>query len=154
VTDEAHKSAVDNFGFHPGRGIEAIITLLTLGKCLKKNALKPVKTSDGGNIKLVDGLSVAQGPNYALAKRLQHWRAMVAYNAGHTVSSNIAPSTATLSVVSNKTFAWAYGGMPYFKPYEIFQQETTNAVMEAMLVADVTLKDSAVRLPIIVNNFL
>ena len=43
-----------------------------------------------------------------------------------------------------RTFAWAYGGMPYFKPYEIFQQETTNAVMEAMLVADVTQKDSSV----------
>ena len=34
--------------------------------------------------------------------------------------------------------------MPYFKPYEIFQQETTNAVMEAMLVADITQKDSSV----------
>ena len=34
--------------------------------------------------------------------------------------------------------------MPYFKPYEIFQQDTTNAVMEAMLVADVTQKDSPV----------
>ena len=65
----------------------------------------------------------------ALAKRLQHWRAMVAYNNGHRVSSNIAPSTATLSVVSNRTFGWAYGGMPYFPPYEIFQQETTNAIM-------------------------
>lgn len=55
----------------------------------------------------------------ALAKRLQHWRAMLAYQAGHVVSSNIAPSTATLSVVSNRTFAWAYGGMPYFKVVNI-----------------------------------
>ncbi len=51
---------------------------------------------------VVDGLSVAQGPNYALAKRLQHWRAVVEYSAGRVVSSNIAPSTATLSVVSNR----------------------------------------------------
>ena len=29
-------------------------------------------------------------------------------------------------VIHNKTFAWAYGGMPYFK-FEIFKQETTNA---------------------------
>ena len=58
---------------------------------------------------------------------------MLAYENGHTVSSNIAPSTATASVVSNKTFEWAYGGMPYFKPYEIFQQQTTNAVMGGML---------------------
>jgi len=89
----------------------------------------------------VDGLSVAQGPNYALAKRIQHWRCMIAYanpdNKG-VVSSHVAPSTATLSVVSNRTFGWAYGGMPYFKPYEIFQQETTNALMASVLIYDVT----------------
>lgn len=68
---------------------------------------------------------------------------MIAYDQGHVVSSNIAPSTATLSVVSNRTFGWAYGGMPYFKPYEIFQQETTNGVMGAMLIYDTTDKKSA-----------
>ena len=57
------------------------------------------------------------GPNYALAKRMQHWRAMIAFDAGCTVSSNVAPSTATISVTSNKMFARAYIGMPYFKPY-------------------------------------
>ena len=31
-------------------------------------------------------------------------------------------------MLHNKTFAWAYGGMPYFG-YEIFKQDTTNAVM-------------------------
>jgi len=66
---------------------------------------------------------------------------MVAYenpkNKG-VISSHIAPSTATLSVVSNKTFGWAYGGMPYFKPYEIFQADTTNSLMAAQLIYDVT----------------
>lgn len=84
-------------------------------------------------INLVDGLSVAQGPNYGLAKRMQHWRACIAFEEGHTVSSMVAPSTATISVIHNRTFAWAYGGMPYFK-YEIFKQETTNAVMAALLM--------------------
>ena len=85
---------------------------------------------------------MAQGPNYALAKRLQHWRAMLWFEAGGVVSSNIAPSTATISVVSNRSFGWAYGGMPYFKPFEIFQQETTNALMAALLIADTTQRDS------------
>lgn len=143
IPEEAHAAAVRNFGYHPGRLLEAFINLISFGKYLQKNALKPIKTSDGGSLKVVDGLSVAQGPNYALAKRLQHWRAAVEFAAGRTVSSNIAPSTATLSVVSNRTFAWAYGGMPYFKPYEIFQQETTNAVMEALLVADITQTDNS-----------
>lgn len=106
-----------------------------IAKQLKSNVMKPA--GSGKDIYFVNGISVAQGPNYALAKRLQHWRAMLAYNAGCTVSTNIAPSTATASVVSNITFKWAYGGMPFFKPYEIFWQETTNAVMAAMLVHDV-----------------
>jgi hypothetical protein len=139
VPDAAHRAATKNYGWHPGRLVEAFIQLASMGKFLKKNALPSLKN----NIKVVDGLSVAQGPNYALAKRLQHWRSMIEFDAGAIVSTSIAPSTATLSVVSNKTFAWAYGGMPYFKPYEIFQQETTNAVMGGLLIADVTQGDSA-----------
>ena len=93
-----------------------IISRLGLGKVLKPNALQPVavacstdkssnKQGGGGgdnkNIYYVDGLSIAQGPNYCTAKRLQHWRAVIARSNGHRVSSNIAPSTATDSVVSN-----------------------------------------------------
>lgn len=142
VPPEAHKAARKNYGYHPGRLIEGLVQLLSFGKLLRKNALPPIK-SGSDTITLIDGLSVAQGPNYALAKRLQHWRAMLEFEAGGVVSSNIAPSTATLSVVSNKSFGWAYGGMPYFKPYEIFQQETTNGLMGALLIADVTNPDSA-----------
>jgi hypothetical protein len=143
INDASHAAAEQNYGMHPGRLLEGVINLLSFGKFLQKNALKPVPTADGGSLKIVDGLSVAQGPNYALAKRLQHWRAQLAYENGNTVSSNVAPSTATLSVVSNKSFGWAYGGMPYFKPYEIFHQDTTNAMMASVLIADVTAKDAA-----------
>ena len=142
INDQSHAAATENFGMHPGRLLEGLIHVLSFGKMLQKNALKPVPTADGGSLKIVDGLSVAQGPNYALAKRLQHWRAQICYENGNTVSSNVAPSTATLSVVSNRSFGWAYGGMPYFKPYEIFQQETTNALMASVLISDVTKKDS------------
>jgi hypothetical protein len=143
TTDAAHAAATANYGFHPGRLLEGLVQVLSMGKLLQKNALRPI-TCEGNNgtIKIVDGLSVAQGPNYAIAKRLQHWRAMVAYHNGITVSTHIAPSTATLSVVSNRTFGWAYGGMPYFKPYEIFQQETTNALMAAILSANIIQNDS------------
>ena len=65
---------------------------------------------------------VAQGPNYALAKRLQHWRAALAHSQGHTVCSNVAPSTATKSVVHNAQFAAAYGGMHHFAPMEVMYQ--------------------------------
>lgn len=118
------------------------LRLLTPRNMLAKNVQPTVKAQDGKEFAYVDGLVVAQGPNYALAKRMQHWRAIVARSEGCVVSSNIAPSTATASVVHNRQFAWAYDGMPFFKPLEIFQQETSNAVMSALLIHDVRNKDS------------
>lgn len=138
VPKEAADAAKKSYGSGLGSfGCEKLINLMTLGKKLVPNVLPAVNTRDGGKaIHLVDGMSVAQGPNYALAKRLQHWRAQVAFSEGATVSSMVAPSTATISVIQNRTFGWAYGGMPYFG-YEIFKQETTNAVMAALLINDV-----------------
>eukprot|EP01127_Copromyxa_protea_P001410 TRINITY_DN11410_c0_g1_i1.p1 TRINITY_DN11410_c0_g1~~TRINITY_DN11410_c0_g1_i1.p1 ORF type:complete len:725 (-),score=176.21 TRINITY_DN11410_c0_g1_i1:99-2273(-) len=104
---------------------------------MKKNIVPPVKSDAGITINLVDGLVVDQGPNYALAKRMQHWRAIVARTNGVSVSTNIAPSTSTVSVVSNVQFAAAYGGMHHFKPMEIMTPETSNAVMGAILIHDV-----------------
>lgn len=136
-TDDAQKAARANYGMGFGSlGIEKFLNLISGGKFLQKNFSKPVTAKDGKEIHLVDGLSVAQGPNYALAKRMQHWRAQIEFDAGAVVSTMVAPSTATISVIHNKTFAWAYGGMPYFK-FEVFKQETTNAVMAAMLMHDI-----------------
>ena len=109
--------------------------LLSSGRLLKKNAKNPV-SGEGGDFYMINGVSVAQGPNYILAKRMQHWRAVIARSKGCIVSSNIAPATSTVSVTQNRTFAWAYEGMPYFKPYEIFAPETSNAVMSAILFSD------------------
>jgi hypothetical protein len=109
--------------------------VLSGGKLLKKNVRDPV-AGEGGPFYLVNGVSVAQGPNYILAKRMQHWRAVIARSRGCIVSSNIAPATSTVSVTQNRTFAWAYEGMPYFKPYDIFASETSNAVMSAIIFAD------------------
>jgi len=104
---------------------------------LKTNVVPHVKNESGAEYYLVDGITVAQGPNYALAKRIQHWRAIVARSQGICVSTNIAPSTKTVSVVSNMQFRAAYEGMPSFIPMEIMFQETSNAVMGALLLHDV-----------------
>ena len=136
-TDASDQAARKNYGHGLGSlGLEKLINALTGGKKLAPNFSAPVpSTTSSDPIKIVDGLSVAQGPNYALAKRMQHWRAQLEFEAGATVSSMVAPSTATLSVLSNRTFAWGYGGMPYFR-FEIFKQATTNAVMAALLMHD------------------
>eukprot|EP01068_Selenidium_serpulae_P018383 Selendium_serpulae@DN6453_c1_g2_i3.p2 len=95
---------------------------------------------------LIDGLSLAQGPNYALAKRLQSWRAIVAReDHNSTVSANIGPGTATDSVIHARTFRWAYGGLSYFKPYEVFETATSKAAMFALLIHDVRNERGAAR---------
>jgi hypothetical protein len=136
ITEEARKAALSNYNSMGWRNLLVLPIRALSGKMLVKNALPTVKAKDGKEFSIVDGLAVAQGPNYALAKRMQHWRAIVARASGCSVSSHVAPSTATASVVHNRQFAWAYDGMPYFNPLEIFEQETSNAVMSAILIHD------------------
>jgi len=136
TSEEARKSMIKNHKEAPFW--QKLIASLSGGRFLVPNAARPpAKSKDGKHsFNVVDGLVVAQGPNYALAKRLQHWRCMLAWSQGHRVSTNIAPSTATRSVVHNKQFAAAYGGMHHFKPMEVMYQETSNAVMGALLIHD------------------
>ena len=82
-----------------------------------------------------DSLVPQQGPNYALAKRLQRWRAAVAREAGTTVSLNVAPPTRTRSVVKNRALAAAYAGAHRFG-VEVFEPATANVLMAALLVHD------------------
>jgi hypothetical protein len=84
---------------------------------------------------IADSLVLEQGPNYALAKRLQQWRAIVARSQGVRVSLNVAPSTTTSSVVKNPALAAGFAGADTFG-MEVFEPETTNALMAAMWVHD------------------
>jgi hypothetical protein len=82
-----------------------------------------------------DSLVAQQGPNYALAKRLQRWRATVARRDGATVSINIAPPTRTRSVLKNRALAAAYAGAHRFG-VEVFEPATSQVLMTALLVYD------------------
>lgn len=82
-----------------------------------------------------DSLVPQQGPNYALAKRLQRWRAIAARQAGVRVSLNIAPATRTQSVVKNRALAAAYAGASRFG-VEVFEPATSRALMAGLLVHD------------------
>jgi hypothetical protein len=94
-----------------------------------------IDAGDFGRWGVVDALVVEQGPNYALAKRLQQWRALVARAAGHRVALNVAPSTTTASVVSNPLLAAGFRGATAFD-VEVFEPATTTALMAAMWVHD------------------
>ena len=85
---------------------------------------------------IADVLVPVQGANYALAKAIQRWRAVVTREEDRVVSSaNVAPATKTASVVKNKMLAAAYRGAPRFG-VEIFAPETSRVLMAALLVHD------------------
>src|SRR6185436_17606823 len=89
----------------------------------------------GADPGICDSLVAQQGPNYALAKRLQRWRATVARANGIPVSFTVAPPTRTRSVVKNRALAAAYAGAHVFG-VEVFEPSTSNALMAALLVHD------------------
>jgi len=105
---------------------------------LKQN--KPVEV---GPFKIIDSIEAVQGPNYILAKRLQHWRSIVAHHDGHQVSTNVSPTTATESVMLKSSIVAAIGGMHIFKPMEVFFQELSMTVMAALLIHDLRNPESA-----------
>ncbi len=94
-----------------------------------------VGADDGSRWGIVDCLVIEQGPNYALAKRLQQWRALDVRERGHVASINVAPSTTTASVLSNPALAAGFRGAKAFD-IEVFAPDTTNALMAAMWVHD------------------
>ena len=84
---------------------------------------------------ICDSLVPIQGPNYALAKQIQRWRAVVARSAGTTVSFHVAPATRTRSVTQQRLLAAVYSGVHHFG-LEIFAPATANTLMAALLVHD------------------
>ncbi len=100
------------------------------------------QSAEGFAYGLIDSLIVEQGPNYALAKRLQQWRALLAREAGHRVCLNIAPSTSTASVLKNPAFAAGFAGADTFG-IEVFEPATTTAIMAALWVHDLRAEETA-----------
>lgn len=124
---------------------------------LAKTLGRPLRTVSGGRLLrrpyapgsdpgVVDALVPQQGPNYALAKRVQRWRAVVALDDGVLVSANVAPATRTRSVTKNRLLAAAYAGAGRFG-VEVFAPETSRALMAALLVHDLRTGPAPVKHP-------
>jgi hypothetical protein len=106
---------------------------LTFGRAFQCNGSPLEGGSAFGGI--VDALVVQQGPNYVLAKRLQHWRALVARADGVRVSIHVAPPALTGSVTKNRLIASAYRAAHRFGA-QAFEPSTAAALMAALLVHD------------------
>jgi hypothetical protein len=111
-------------------------------RLFQPNVERLESTAEGLEYGLIDSLIVEQGPNYALAKRIQQWRALVARASGHRTCLNIAPSTRTASVLKNPAFAAGFAGADTFG-IEIFDPATTTAIMAALWVHDLRADESA-----------
>jgi hypothetical protein len=100
------------------------------GRLLRPNY--PGATQGGVEPGISDSLVAQQGPNYALAKRIQRWRASLARRNG-VVSFAVAPPTRTKSVLSNRLLAAAYAAAHLFD-VEVFEPATANKLMAVLLV--------------------
>ena len=119
----------------PGLVVKSAARTVTRGKLFAPNYADTFTTPDGLRLGIADCLVAQQGPNYALAKRLQRWRAATAREQGVVTSINVAPPTRTRSVMKNRVLAAAYAGAGAFG-VEVFDPSTSNTLMAAMLVHD------------------
>lgn len=118
------------------RGISGLLqSPLRLLRQFEPNYRETHTATDGTEFGINDSLVPQQGPNYALAKRLQRWRALVARADGVPVSLNLAPATRTHSVLKNRALAAAYAGAGRFG-VEVFDPATSTTLMAALLVHD------------------
>jgi hypothetical protein len=107
----------------------------TAGRLFRPNYPSVERLPDGSLAGVNDSLVPQQGANYALAKRIQRWRALQARAEGRLVSLNVAPATRTRSVLRNRVLAAAYAGAHRFG-VEVFDPSTSNTLMAALLVHD------------------
>lgn len=103
------------------------------------------KTVSG--LRVLNGLSSLQGPNYALTKTAQQWRAMVSYFSipdgnKHIVSANHGPPTRSESMVGHKTIAIALEGMQNFEPNVAFDVSCSKTLLTALMLYDINFDES------------
>ena len=117
-----------------GRHVGPLLRTVSGGRMFTPNYRVVVESDDGLRFGLADSIVPQQGPNYALAKRLQRWRAIVGRESVVT-SANVAPATKTKSVTKNRVLAAAYAGAGHYG-VEVFEPETSNTLMAALLIHD------------------
>jgi hypothetical protein len=115
---------------------------------LRRVIQAPLQLASGGRLftpayreqdSVADVLIKQQGPNYALAKRMQRWRAVVEHRRGRPVSFNVAPASWTRSVTRNRVLASAYASA-HRHGIEIFSADTCRTLMAALLVHDLNVR--------------
>jgi len=139
VPEEAHKDSQYRYKTWSLNSLwQEPVKMLAQPRLLDRNSAGPSNLKDefGSSLYFVNSIILAQGPNYILAKRMQQWRSILARAKGWKVSANVAPAALTHSVMSNSLLAAGYAGAYNFKPIEIFEPNTANTIMTALLIYD------------------
>jgi hypothetical protein len=111
-----------------------VVHAVSRGKYLRPN-YSGVSRPEVGRYGMVNALIPEQGPNYALAKRLQRWRMIVAREEGNLTSVHVAPPTRTQSVHKNPIMEQRQR-LTARLGIETFDAATSQAIAAAMLVHD------------------
>lgn len=138
-------------GYHGSSPIVAMARGLAGHRVFRPNYAGMQTMSTGYRFGLFDGLITQQGPNYALAKRIQQWRALRARENGVWVSINVAPATRTQSVVSSTMLEAAYGGSHRFG-LRVFAPQASSQAMAALLVHDLNNEASVANPRVSIEN--
>lgn len=85
---------------------------------------------------ILDGLSTQQGPNYAIAKLLQRWRALYSRAQGCRVSITTGPPAKTDSVMHSKTMAFVMNHAHEVQPNTAHMPETVQSLMSIIMIRD------------------
>lgn len=112
-----------------------MLRLMSGSQLFQPNYQEEVPDDTGHLWGVADAMLVAQGPNLALAQRLHRWRAIVATEAGRSVSYNVAPPVWSRSVYRHQAMVAAFHGARRFG-IRVFEPATARVLLAAKLVAD------------------
>ena len=116
-------------------GVSRATRIGTAGRLFRPNYPQPDRLPDGSLAGVNDSLVPQQGPNYALAKRIQRWRALQARADGRLVSLNVAPPPGRGRCCATASSRPPMPGAHRFG-IEVFDPSTSNTLMAALLVHD------------------
>jgi hypothetical protein len=138
-------------GFERTSPVVAMARGLAGRRVFRPNYAGMLTMPTGRRFGVFDGLIIQQGSNYALAKRIQQWRATRARELGTWVSINVAPATRTRSVVNSTMLEAAYGGSHRFG-LRVFAPQASRQVMAALLVHDLCNEQSVANPGVAMEN--
>mmetsp|Transcript_25015 Transcript_25015/g.35841 ORF Transcript_25015/g.35841 Transcript_25015/m.35841 type:complete len:581 (+) Transcript_25015:116-1858(+) len=137
ISEEAAKDAIQRYEFASAPAWHSAFRFMPafVGGFSKYCISDPLPPN---NFRVYNGLSETQGPNYALSKCMQQWRAMLANSQGHIVSANVSPPAKTQSMVSHSQIAKWLDGLQAFPPMVAFDPCMARTLMTSLLIWDLT----------------